>query len=282
MTADDLQIPPADAGRPAAATGGRATAGRSIVVRVLGNSGVWALADQAVCSGGNFLTMLIVARTLAGDPFGQYWLLLQVVQFLNGLHGAVVTYPLTLAGAAAATERFRQLVRRGLGFTLAVGPVLGLVVLAAAMRADRPTLFPWVAAAMVLWQAQETCRRALIARLAHRWAIPGDVVSFLGQAAGVWALRANGALTPESAFAVIAVTSGLAAAIQTAQILLTRAARLRDEPAAGAGPAPAAPGVVAEAAGWWRTGRWLLLTSFVNVGTVYLCPWVLETARGHA
>jgi O-antigen/teichoic acid export membrane protein len=163
-------------------------------------------------------------------------------------------------------------------FTFAAAPVLGLVALAATARVERLSLLPWAALAMVLWQAQETTRRALIARLRHRDAIPGDAVSFLGQAACVYLLWRAGRISPEWAMAATAVTSGVAAVIQLAQILLTGGSGDRE----GAAAEMPSPPLAAEAMAWWRTGRWLLVTGFVNVGTVYLTPWVLEAAGGGA
>jgi hypothetical protein len=131
----------------------------SLFARLMAARGVWALADQGVCSLGNFLTGVLMARGLA-DPhlFGVYSLALSVLMFLNSLHGSVVTYPLTLEGAAADPARFRRLVRRGLAFTLSVAPVLAVALVAATARVERLSLLPWAALAMVMWQAQETVR----------------------------------------------------------------------------------------------------------------------------
>ena len=271
---------------PPAAAAAAAPPQPNVLARLLAARGVWALADQAVCSLGNFLTGVLMARGLA-DPhaFGVYSLTLGVLMFLNSVHGSVVTYPLTLEGAAADPARLRRLVRRGLAFTLAVAPVLAVVILAATARVERLSLLPWAALAMVMWQAQETVRRALLARLRHRDAIPGDAVSFLGQAACVWLLWRAGALTPERAMAGIALTSGLAAAVQFGQIvLLGRAAGLAAtaEGRQAQPPEHVVRTVAEDTVAWWRTGRWLLVTCFVNLGTIYLTPWVLEAVNGEA
>ncbi|MDB5295185.1 MAG: hypothetical protein JWO31_1168, partial [Phycisphaerales bacterium] len=129
---------PADGPQVTAAPGRRANP----LAKLLAARGIWALADQAVCSLGNFLTGVLLARSLDRQAFGAFSLVFGVLLFLNSLHGAVVTYPLTLEGAAAGPDRFRRLVRRGLAFTLAVAPALALVVAAATFRIERLSLLP--------------------------------------------------------------------------------------------------------------------------------------------
>jgi hypothetical protein len=266
---------------------------RGTFARLFASRGIWALADQGVCSLGNFTTNFLLVRAWNHDRhvYGIYALIFyNVLVFLNTLHGSLITYPLTLEGASAGPARLRRLVLRGLGFTLLLAPVLALAVAAACWRLEQPTLLPWAVLAMALWQVQETLRRTLIAQLRHRSAIPGDAVSFLGQALFVYLLvRAGGPVTPDLVLAGVAGTSGLAALIQLAQVWHQTRDRAGGATASG-GPATAdglpAPGtsptIAADALRWWRTGRWLLLTCVVNVGTIYLTPWVLEARWGES
>ena len=57
-------------------------------------------------------------------------------------------------------------------------------------------LAPWAIAALIFWQLQETTRRALMARLEHRRAIIGDIVSYFGQVALVWFVIFHSSLMP--------------------------------------------------------------------------------------
>jgi hypothetical protein len=159
----------------------------------------------------------------------------------------------------------RHLTGRSLELTLILAPLLCLGLLVATSSAHRLTLLPLAAAALVLWQIQETLRRALMSQLRHAWAMPGDMISYLGQAAAVWTLHLLGRLTPETAFAAVGATSGLAALVQAAQIRFV-------------------PGgwshVRTMAVGCWRLGRWLLLTNLLSVATIYLTPWSLQASFG--
>lgn len=250
---------------------------RRFVSRLLGARGMWALGDQAVCSAGNFLAGLLMARGLEKEPhaFGVYSLALSVLLFLNSLHGAIVTYPMTLEGAGAPNRRFRQLVRRGIQFSVGIGPILTIVIVVAALQLGRLTLIPWAILAMVIWQAQETVRRALLTKLRYREAIPGDTIRFLGQALAIYLMYRWDMLSPEWAMISIAITSALAFLVQWAQVWW-----LTSDDDAPASPPSAGPTLVAEAMHWWRAGRWLLVTCVVNVGTIYLAPWFLEAVQG--
>lgn len=281
MPSEAIHSKPADGTVPGAAIEPALRSG--LLSRLMAARGVWALGDQAVCSAGNFLAGLLMARGLEKDPhgFGVYSLMLSVLLFVNSLHGSIVSYPLTLEGAAAGTARFRRLTRRALQFTFAIGPVLAIVAIVAALRMDRLTLLPWTVLAMVAWQAQETVRRALLAKLRHRDAILGDAIRFLGHALSIYVFYKLGILTPEWGMIGIAVTSTIALCVQLAQVRWS--GRSSDPTDAGEGDTDAAapdPTAIAEARRWWRMGRWMLVTCLVNVGTIYLSPWILEAVQG--
>lgn len=239
---------------------------RVAVNRLLRSRGIWALGDQGVLSLGNFFTNILLANHLSKTLYGVYVLVFGVVLFLNSLHGSIVTYPLTVRGAACDAVDLRRLVGRSLTLTMLLGPILGLGILYATGATGRWTLLPLAIAALLLWQAQETLRRALMAQFKYAWAIPGDAISYLGQAAAVWGLYKLGRLTPETAFTAIAVTSGLAAIVQAIQLRAL--------------PSGTWSSLRPLAADCWRLGRWLLLTNLLTVATVYLTPWVLRYARG--
>jgi O-antigen/teichoic acid export membrane protein len=155
--------------------------------------------------------------------------------------------------------------------------MLALLLVAATVRVGDIELLPWAVLAMVMWQGQETMRRTLLAKLRHRDAIWGDAVSFLGQAACIWLFWKWGTLTPQWALGGIAATSALALLIQFAQIMAGRPSATATLPTL---PEPAAESFKTDAIRWWYAGRWLVVTYLVNIGTVYLTPWVLEAARG--
>jgi O-antigen/teichoic acid export membrane protein len=58
----------------------------------------WALADQAMVSGANFMTGLLLARYLGLEEFGRFTLAWMVVLFVNNLQGALVVSPMMSIG----------------------------------------------------------------------------------------------------------------------------------------------------------------------------------------
>ena len=132
-------------------------------------------------------------------------------------------------------------------------------------------LVPWVVAALVFWQLQETVRRALMARLEHRRAILGDIVSYLGQAAAILFVIHSGSISIEMAFAIIAGTSLLALIIQALQLRLHEAA-----------DSPATDTLIQQARQHLSLGQWILLANAMNLLTIYSIPWVIGYFHGKA
>jgi glycosyltransferase involved in cell wall biosynthesis/O-antigen/teichoic acid export membrane protein len=236
-----------------------------------GNRGIWALGDQAILSLGNFLTNIFLIRSLPRTEFGEFAVLLSVILFLNNLHASLVTYPLLITACEGDENQLRRRALGAVGITLMMAVPLGLILGLTSNHIGGLSLVPWVLAAMILWQVQETVRRALMARLEHHRAILGDVISFLGQAAVVWVVARFSTITIPRAFAIIAITSAVAAAIQAIQLRLhihngeTPPLRLETQ-----------------SREHWLLGRWVLLTNFVSLFTVYATPWVLFHFHGAA
>lgn len=234
------------------------------------SNGAWALADQAVVSLGNFLTSVLLIRHWHGSAqtFGQYALVFGVALFLNNVHAALVTYPLTVRGAASSGEGLRRMASSALALGMSLAPILALGLIAATMAAHRPSLLPFAAGAMLLWQGQETLRRALLAKLRHRDALPGDAIGYLGQAVVIWLMtrRSSGAaITPEAAFAVIGLTSLAGALVQACQL----------------GVVPGGWASLRRSMGdSWRIGRWVLFAALVGAVSTYASPWTLQGAGG--
>lgn len=262
--------------RPAAsnpATLSRNAGARARVRRALAAPATWAMADQGVLSFGNFLTHLTLANALPARDYGTFALVYGLTLFLNSLHGAVVTYPLSVRGAVADPARLRQLAGTALLFTGLLAPAGALLLTAGlaliGLRDGWASLgiVPWAAGAMVVWQAQETMRRSIMARLDHRRALPGDALGYLGQAAALLALLSLGALSLRTAFAAVACTSSLAALVQACQVRPSFAA------------AAAAPALARD---FWRLGRWVLLTCGLGLVTIHAMPWTLFFFHGPA
>jgi O-antigen/teichoic acid export membrane protein len=227
--------------------------------------GVSALLDQGVVSLGTFVTNVLLARSLGQGEYGLYALVLGVMLLLNSVHAALVAYPLSVKGATADEHELRRLAAGSLGLAGGLAAAMGAGLFAAVAALGSVELACWSAAALVLWQAQETVRRALVAHLRYGAALWGDAVSYLGQAALIWALSQEGRLSLGAAFAVMSFTSAAAAGLQAVQL------RLR-------------PGGLREGAhlarSFWSLGRWALFTNLVGNFTTQAFPWTLAAFHG--
>ena len=179
---------------------------------------VWALGDQLTVSAGNFLTQLLLARTLPKTQYGTYAILIATILFLNNLQGGFVLLAIYKRCAGADTAVSRYTTSSALVFASAVGLLLAVPAAAAAMFLHRPDLVLPVAFAVVAWQAQETVRATLLSRVQHRLAVFGDAVSYIGQVVVLAILAGLSLLELHRAFVVIGLTSLIALVIQLATI----------------------------------------------------------------
>jgi O-antigen/teichoic acid export membrane protein len=227
--------------------------------------GFWALTDQGVVSLGNFLTQVILARSLARIDYGVFVLLFGVLIVVYACHLSLICYPLTLTAASRDRQGLRRLVSLSLllttGFNL---PFIG-VLLVACVSLHRIALTPWAAVALLFWLLQETTRRGLLAHLRHGRAIWGDAVRYIGQAAVLWSLAHSGRLTVLTALQVIAVTSAAGAALQVLQLGFARVS-VRE--------------AILSVPSFWRLGRWALLSSGTDAVTFQIFPWALAFFHG--
>lgn len=168
------------------------------------------LADQAVASLGNFALSIWLARHLSVNDYGVYAIALSFIVFLNTLHQAVVTYPLSVRGAPADDHRYRHLLFVAALLT-PLSALLCLPILGGAVTSIRHwELLPLVFGALLAWQLQEVNRRGTLARSHYRAAIASDAVRYLGALGAVIALGSR--VTLESTFAISITCSLLAAA----------------------------------------------------------------------
>jgi O-antigen/teichoic acid export membrane protein len=119
--------------------------------------------------------------------------------------------------------------------------------------------------ALVLWQLQETTRRALMSDLRFTDAVWGDAISYLGQALIAILLAQHGMLNLNRAFLVMAGTSAAATILQSFQIGL-RALDLSE--------------LKQIARDFWVLGRWSLLANASGIVTNLGYNWTLVFRHG--
>lgn len=216
--------------------------------------------DQGAVSLGNFMTQIILARSLSHSDYGVFTLLFGVLLLFLTCQGGLVTYPLSLKGASVENAELRRLTFASLVFTTCLSVSLAPLIFGVTLLLKVVSLSWVIILAMLLWQVQETYRRALMAHLRHRDAVWGDSLSYLGQAVALWILAHRGALTLERAFFAVALSSAAGALLQWSQLGLA-AMPLRRIRALGRE--------------YWSVGRWALCTSVNDAASRQAFPWAL-------
>jgi O-antigen/teichoic acid export membrane protein len=79
--------------------------------------GFWAIADQGVVSLGNFLTTIILARTVSPQEYGVWTVTYGLILFLNVLPASLITYPLIVRLASHNEDSAGQLIVAALALT---------------------------------------------------------------------------------------------------------------------------------------------------------------------
>lgn len=167
--------------------------------------GVVAVADQALVSGTNFVTAILLARLCTKEEFGAYVLALSVLFFLNGIQTALITGPMMVLGAAKEHDEFRRYVTALGVFQLVVAAGAGLLALAVAgvmaLTPAGPGLrgaFLGMSAAIFFVQGQDFCRRVLFTRLKPGRVLANDIVFCTIRLVGVVLLAWMDSQLPEA------------------------------------------------------------------------------------
>ena len=226
----------------------------------------WAIADQAAVSGGNFLTSLILLRTLLPTEFGTYALILNSIIFANNLQQAFIGYPLCVRAARSNAAQLRRV----LSFALLGTVLLQLTLFAPALTAvnyglHQSSLLLASVIALCCWQLQDTVRASFQAKLEQRRALLGDAMSYIGQAVllGLLCLRHKPQLA--TIFWIIAATSLAALLVQLAQSRPSLTPKRVVRPLARE---------------FWRLGYWTVGSKLVSFLTLQAFPWVMLIRHG--
>jgi O-antigen/teichoic acid export membrane protein len=217
-----------------------------------------ALADQAVVSGCNFATTVIVARELSVQSFGFFSLAAVTCLFLSNLHRAGLTQPMNVLGAGEDRESIGRRLAGLLRLHLLLIPASAAVMAGASIF-----LFPDIvlAASAIVYLAssalQETLRRYWYTRSSIKDAFTNDLLSYGGQLVLLMLLSGTELLRADTAFMAMGATSVLAFVAGVRRI----------------GPAAFTPAMSVRAllVEYWPMAKWLLLTVLAvwGAGQVY-------------
>lgn len=223
------------------------------------------LVDQAVVSGGNFLTTLVLARVLVPSSYGRFSLLLMFLYAINTCHSSLVIYPLILRVAKCAPEKVSNATTSGLLQTLFLAAPLALGCLAFAVIAHQIQALLFMILAMIAWQLQETTRRALLSTHNAAKAILPDACCYIGQAAMLFVLQPHGL---NVILCAIVLTSSIAMAWQMVALRMMP----KDVPTRRA--------LIDDARQSWTLGRHILGGNGFNMLALQTPGWVLAYFAG--
>jgi O-antigen/teichoic acid export membrane protein len=192
----------------------------------------WALTDQALVSGCNFVTGILLARFLGPESYGVFVLLYSALLYANTFQAALIISPmLSTAPQLDGPERqlyFRSVFTLQLGLSATLAAVVAMVGLAYAHWRDLPgleaNLVP-LALVVVSFQLQDWLRRYYFAQERGRSVLVNDVLCYFGQTVTLIGLLAAGFLTVETGLWVIAVVSMLAFSVGWSKERITPAWR---------------------------------------------------------
>ena len=182
-------------------------------------NGSFAVLDEGLFAGANFLANILLARWCRPDEYGAFAVAFSAFLLLGALHTALLTEPMMVFGAGKYRREYRAylglLVRGHLGVALPASALLGVGALVL-FYADSPMLaraFAGVAFAsptiLLLW----LLRRAFYVQSRPHWAAAGGALYLALMVAGIYAVQVVGWLSPASALIVMGLASLVVAAV---------------------------------------------------------------------
>ncbi len=180
----------------------------------------WALADQCMVSGINFLTAIMLARYLGLEEFGRFTLAWMVVMFVISLQGALIVSPMMSIGPKQApgdepayygAVAVQQIVFGAAVFAFVWGGATGVAALFPHWRVDGLAL-PLACAALA-FQYHDLLRRYFFTRERGGYAFGADALRYLGQVAVLFWLFETRPMDITATLWVIAALATLASLI---------------------------------------------------------------------
>jgi O-antigen/teichoic acid export membrane protein len=175
--------------------------------------GSFAVLDQGLFSGANFLVNILLARWLEPAQYGVFVLAYTVFLFLGVIHTAILTEPMVVLGAGKYAEKFREylgiLIYGHWGITGIIALVLALLawVFWQLDAGDMARALAGVAVAspfiLFLW----VVRRAFYVAFQPSWAAAGGMLYVLLMLAGFYVLHRQQWLSSASALVVMGISS---------------------------------------------------------------------------
>ena len=177
--------------------------------------GYLSVLDQAVVSGSNFLTLLLLGRAVSPSEFGEFVLAWTTLMILMSIQNALILTPMAvLAPQKTGSERMRyygslSVVQAALAGLLgcflvalpALFPVFGL------KTAGGAQIFSLMGFVSIFFLCQEWMRRVLISELEVKKALVNDIVTHAVRMSGLLSLSSQEWLTGTNGTAVLGISA---------------------------------------------------------------------------
>ena len=175
----------------------------------------WALADQAVVSGSNFITGILLARFLGPDSFGVFVLLQTALVYVNSFQGALIFQPMMSAAPQMAESKRSRYLQGVFALQLILSLTLAALAWVVGTSAHwiwggqptsylTPTVVLALSSALLAFQLQEWLRRFYFVLEMPRAAFINDLLNYGGQVAILGLVCLSGQLDVLTAFWIMA------------------------------------------------------------------------------
>ena len=242
---------------------------RSVASGSFFKSGSLAIADQAVVSGTNFATSILLGWS-GTTELGIYYLALSLLVFFRGIQEQLVTAPYLVYAPRRTGTDAEVYAGSALLHHLAIGTLSSLVVGALLLLGiGPPQMKPiWILLLGIapLYLLRDFVRQMLFAQLNLRMAFALDVLVAVVQLGLMLPLALAGTLNVELTWLSIALASGLAALAW---------AFVKQETFRGT-----VSTARQHARENWSFAKWALLTQVIGSSSPYLMPWIVASVHG--
>ena len=227
----------------------------------------WTLVDQCVVSGGNFLLMVLLARSLSEEDYGEFVLFLGAIFLMRTIDYSFISYPLSVRLCVANDDERARLLGNTVALAMALSLVLVMLMALGTTLLERDNILLPACLCYLCWQAQETSRRFLLADFRYREAVHGDGVAYVGQVLLIAVLLWIDTITLSSSLYVMSATFAAGALVHASKVRFARPdfAEMR--------------GLARE---YFSVGKWSVLNYQLVLVRVQLFSWLLAAIAGIA
>jgi O-antigen/teichoic acid export membrane protein len=232
------------------------------------------LADQGLVSATNFATAVIIGRACGKPELGIYALAWTLLTGATESSATLTTTPYAVFGPLLSAER-RPAYRGSIvvhqlllstAFALALGVSAAVSLSQGWFSEGLARVMLTTGIAIVFGSLREVERRVSFAELRVGSALGVDVITCMGQAAGLWFLLHLGALSAGATYTLIGLTS---AAVGISWLALHRSEFHLDMHLC-----------IADAKRNWGLAKWVLGSWIVGAVGTYTYPWLLAAFHG--